>query len=319
MNENLPITEQSNEITKNIDKATSIEIINLFSQTDKQLFNYNSDIDTSSNSLYDSKILDKIEKLAEIAHNNHNKSFKIILSGCGTSGRLAYIAAKNLNEYLNQNICEYIIAGGDYALINSVEAVEDSPESGVDALKQLIANIDSFIFIGITCGLSAPFVAGQLDFCFQLNDKIALAVGLIGFNPVELARKNEFKLPKSDKTSTFHQIIDENKHRSNFYLLNPLVGPEPITGSSRMKSGSATKVILDLIFLKFLFKNTDLSSLVSVYENLLDKCLYKAPETCQYIASLIDRSTEALNNSCSVNYLSLDIQIGILGCVDASE
>jgi N-acetylmuramic acid 6-phosphate (MurNAc-6-P) etherase len=103
---NLPITEQSNEITKNIDKATSEEIICLFSKTDKELFNYK-----SSDALYDLNILKKIENISQIIENNRNNNFKIILSGCGTSGRLAYIVSKSLNEYLNENLCEYIIAG----------------------------------------------------------------------------------------------------------------------------------------------------------------------------------------------------------------
>ena len=312
MNESLPITEKSNEITKDIDKSTSEEIIKLFSKTDKQLFNYD------DNALYDLDILNRIESIAGIIGENRDKNnFKIILSGCGTSGRLAYIAAKSLNEYLNKNLCDYIIAGDDYALINSVEAVEDSPSCGYESLEKRIENLDTFIFIGITCGLSAPFVAGQIDYCLQLNTEKALAVGLIGFNPAELARKNEFKL--KNHVSTFHQLIIDAKQHSNFYLLNPIVGPEPITGSSRMKSGSATKVILDLIFLKFLFKHTELRDLVKTYELLIDSCLYESLEARSHLASIIDSSSKALHDAHSISYLSSDMQIGVLGCVDASE
>ena len=320
MNEiNLPITEQSNEITKNIDKSTSEEIINLFSKTDKQLFHYKYN-STENTALYDTDLLQKIEKISEIIDSKRNeKKFKIILSGCGTSGRLAYIAAKSLNEYLNEDLCEYIIAGDDFALINSVEAIEDSPKCGYDALKKHTDNLDSFIFIGITCGLSAPFVAGQIDYCLQMGSVRALAVGLIGFNPAELARKNEFKLEASGLTSTFHQLIVESSKHENFYLLNPLVGPEPITGSSRMKSGSATKVILDLIFLKFLFKSSQLVDIVNIYENLIDECLYNSSVSSEHLANLISLSSSALQNKQSISYVSHDMQIGVMGCVDASE
>ena len=108
---NLPITEQSNEITKNIDKASSEEIISLFSKTDKQLFNYKSSSNSTDAALYDLNILNKIEIISQTIENNRNQNFKVILSGCGTSGRLAYIASRSLNEYLNEELCDYIIAG----------------------------------------------------------------------------------------------------------------------------------------------------------------------------------------------------------------
>ena len=133
-----------------------------------------------------------------------------------------------------------------------------------------------------------------------------------------MARKNEFKL--DERVTTFHQLVqDANKH-SNFYLLNPIVGPEPITGSSRMKSGSATKVILDLIFLKFLFKSkVELTDLVRIYENLIDNCLYKSQESTTHLANIINKTSNTLHNHFSISYVSNDLQIGVLGCVDASE
>jgi N-acetylmuramic acid 6-phosphate (MurNAc-6-P) etherase len=87
-----------------------------------------------------------------------------------------------------------------------------------------------------------------------------------------------------------------------------------------MKSGSATKVILDLIFLKYLFKSkVELTDLVKIYENLIDKCLYKCQEASTHLANLINKTSNTLHNHNSINYLSNDLQIGVLGCVDASE
>lgn len=340
----IPITEQSNDITKNIDIATSEEIVNLFSQTDKQLFNYNyyKSNKTDSLALYEDAILANITQISSIIQANSSKNFKIIFSGCGTSGRLGYICAKSINEYLgDKELCDYIIAGDDFALINSIEAIEDSPSCGYESLKERVKNVESFLFIGITCGLSAPFVAGQLDYCFHLNKqqqqqnfhpKVA-GIVLIGFNPVELARKNEFSLlnydtEANDRKSTFYQLLQDNKETKNFFILNPLIGPEPITGSSRMKSGSATKILIDLIFLKYILNEIDLKFLLNQYEGLLDNVVYN--KTNNNLASLIDKASKCLKNGHSISYASikslnttvkanLKMQLGILACVDASE
>uniref|UniRef100_A0A3Q2YZ76 Glucokinase regulator n=1 Tax=Hippocampus comes TaxID=109280 RepID=A0A3Q2YZ76_HIPCM len=100
------------------------------------------------------------------------------------------------------------------------------------------------LFIGISCGLSAPFVAGQLEFCLR-HPEVFTPV-LIGFNPAHQAR-NE---PTPNCTFTFLSVVQRMQVLANSrkaFLINPSVGPEAISGSSRMKGGSATKMLLEVI------------------------------------------------------------------------
>ena len=101
--------------------------------------------------------------------------------------------------------------------------------------------------------MSAPYVAGQLDLLMNLiptNNDI-LGCALIGFNPIRMARQTNFMINKTNQT--FLNILQnmeslEIKYPNKYFILNPLIGPEPITGSSRMKSGSSTKILLDILF-----------------------------------------------------------------------
>jgi hypothetical protein len=68
----------------------------------------------------------------------------------------------------------------------------------------------------------------------------------MGFNPVSMARK--IKVPKWPTGKTFYDIASRMETTSGALILNPIIGPEPIAGSSRMKSGTTTKVMLDTVF-----------------------------------------------------------------------
>jgi len=100
----------------------------------------------------ESVITSACDILCDPAHN------AVVLSGCGTSGRLAFITARAFHSHLhNLNLppCyHFIIAGGDGALVKSVEAMEDSWREGVRALDKATQGKKKVLFIGITCGLS---------------------------------------------------------------------------------------------------------------------------------------------------------------------
>lgn len=101
------------------------------------------------------------------------------------------------------------------------------------------------MLFGITCGLSAPYVAGQIDLAMEQSNCLPV---LVGFNPVSLAR--DTKIEKWDKTckETFLELEKLSQDSDKAFILNPVVGPEPITGSSRMKGGSMTAILLEIIF-----------------------------------------------------------------------
>lgn len=330
-----PITEQSNEITKNIDLAKSgQEILALLSKTDQEIFDgWTFDLLKSEGLKSDLYILDKLSRLSSIlaCQINSGNKIKLILSGCGTSGRLAYLCSQTFNLITKLNLCEYIIAGDEFALVNSVESVEDRPEIGAEKLKSILEAGEGtrFVFIGITCGFSAPFVAGQIDQCFdeilnKKSDKI-LACGILGFNLVEMTRKTQ-TLNFYDLMVKLEKFEQEDSNR--FFILNPLIGPEPITGSTRMKSGTATKIILDLILSKTLslinkkgFDSQDELCMISYYQRLLSQVVY-SNDTIKKLGEIIDESAESLKNlnyGGSINYLCDSERLGLLSCVDASE
>lgn len=130
------------------------------------------------------------------------------------------------------------------ALVTSVEATEDDPIAGAAELKRITESFKRVLFIGITCGLSAPFVGGQLEHCLDNPEKFTPV--LIGFNPISMARR--IRVPKWPSGTTFYDIASRMERTSGALVVNPIVGAEPISGSSRMKGGTATKVMLDTVF-----------------------------------------------------------------------
>jgi N-acetylmuramic acid 6-phosphate (MurNAc-6-P) etherase len=311
----LPVTEQSNHLTKNIDKTETKDIIELLmSKTDNEIFEaLINDVDLHR----------KLETIAEIIQK---ATTKVILSGCGTSGRIAYIFVQYFNQYLKTDKCDYILSGNDEALIESVELVEDSCEQGEFELTKRIDHIDSFVYIGITCGLSAAFVAAQLDYLNrsytrQYADKCK-AIVLIGFNKASQARDNPIRLPNNnDQPTTFKQILSQLEANPKFYLLNPIVGPEPICGSTRMKSGTTTKLLLDSLALKSVRPHTNLKLLFEQYKSVVDYVIYNNRNTIRELNEILSLAIRSLKMpDGAIHYLcSGRIDLGVLGCVDASE
>jgi N-acetylmuramic acid 6-phosphate (MurNAc-6-P) etherase len=130
------------------------------------------------------------------------------------------------------------------ALVTSVEACEDDPIAGAAELQHVTESFDHVLFIGITCGLSAPFVGGQLEYCLDNPQKFTPV--LMGFNPVSMARR--IRVPKWSNDKTFYDIASRMETTPGALILNPIIGAEPISGSSRMKGGTATKIMLDVVF-----------------------------------------------------------------------
>ncbi|XP_038174107.1 glucokinase regulatory protein isoform X3 [Arvicola amphibius] len=174
----------------------------------------------------------------------------VVLSGGGTSGRMAFLMSVSFNHLMKglgqKPLYTYLIAGGDRSVVASQERTEDSALHGIDELKKVAAGKKRVIVIGISVGLSAPFVAGQMDYCMD-NTAVFLPV-LVGFNPVSMARND----PIEDWRSTFRQVAErmqKMQEKQEAFVLNPAIGPEGLSGSSRMKGGSATKILLETLLL----------------------------------------------------------------------
>ena len=316
MRENhLPITEESHPKTEDIDKASKEEIVKLLKKCSSDIFTGW----PGHQNVFDDKILAILKEVATVAAQflePGTHKFGIILSGCGTSGRIAFLISRKFNELAKaeklRSCYRYIISGGDHAIMTSVESCEDDWIAGKIALVNTAEGLDKVLYVGISCGLSAPFIGGQVEHCLQHPERFTPY--LLGFNPARLARN--VAISGTDEVMLNIALKMEVKG----YLLNPVVGPEPITGSSRMKGGTTTKMLLEAAFLHAhqLATNDptpiDFSEIFKIYETTLHLTHNKEAG----ISSLVEMAGNSLIRGASVIYLGWD-SLGIMGMVDAAE
>jgi len=148
------------------------------------------------------------------------KGGRLAYIGAGTSGRLGVLDAAECPPTFNvpQDMVRGIIAGGEAALVRAVEASEDDPEAGA---RDLIASgfRSTDVLVGIAASGRTPYVLGAIAEARRLG---AATCGISCTPDSELSR-----------------AVD--------YPIEPVVGPEVITGSTRMRAGTATKMILNMI------------------------------------------------------------------------
>src|SRR5690606_18898297 len=166
------------------------------------------------------KALPEIEALTEKIVEKLNTGGRLFYIGAGTSGRLGIVDASECPPTfgVSPDLVIGLIAGGDSAIRNAVEFAEDSENQGWEDLKK--ENItEKDIVIGIAASGTTPYVIGALEKCNKNN----IATGCITCNegsPLAL-------------TAQFPVVVT--------------VGPEFVTGSSRMKAGTAQKMVLNMI------------------------------------------------------------------------
>ena len=166
------------------------------------------------------KNLDKIEKLIKNIEPRMHKGGRLFYIGAGTSGRLGILDASECPPTfgVSDQIVIGLIAGGDKAIRKSQEFAEDSLEQGWEDLKKYEINSNDSV-IGIAASGTTPYVVSTIKKC---NEKEILT-GCITCNSNSPLSK-EAKFP-----------------------IDIVVGPEVVTGSTRMKSGTAQKMILNII------------------------------------------------------------------------
>ena len=167
-----------------------------------------------------SKNLEKIEKLINKIEPRMHKGGRLFYIGAGTSGRLGILDASECPPTfgVSDQIVIGLIAGGDKAIRKSQEFAEDSLEQGWEDLKKYEINSNDSV-IGIAASGTTPYVVSTIKKC---NEKEILT-GCITCNSNSPLSK-EAKFP-----------------------IDVVVGPEVVTGSTRMKSGTAQKMILNII------------------------------------------------------------------------
>jgi N-acetylmuramic acid 6-phosphate (MurNAc-6-P) etherase len=292
----MSLTEASSTITSGLDACSAEEIVELLRRcNDDEMFP----------ALQDPNLLAKLDRVAKVLRDDEHSI--LILSGCGTSGRIAMFCSL---AYESARV-RYCISGGDAALRLPVENAEDNANQGVADLVRVAGNDARIVFVGITCGFSAPYVAGQLDHALRHRERFVEVV-LLGFNPVEAARNVPIEnWPEGTFLTVARRVQAEGT------VLNPLVGPEPVTGSTRMKGGSATKIMLDCIWNRVADGHHSTAELVRRYREECNRVYLN--DNQQQLAALIRAGSEALFAGKSILYVCADRLAGALAVIDASE
>jgi N-acetylmuramic acid 6-phosphate etherase len=166
------------------------------------------------------KEIPKIEKLVNVIVKQIQIGGRLFYMGAGTSGRLGIVDASECPPTYGvpQGLVIGLIAGGDKAIRKAVEFSEDDTQQGwKDLLKHKITNKD--VVIGIAASGSTPYVIGALEACNKNGITTACIVCNKGSNVAKVAK----------------------------YKIEVIAGPEFVTGSTRMKSGTAQKLTLNMI------------------------------------------------------------------------
>jgi N-acetylmuramic acid 6-phosphate etherase len=201
-------TETINPNTKMIDECTTEEMLVLFNQEDAAV------------PAAVAAEIPHIAQAVDILHRKLKAGGRMFYIGAGTSGRLGVLDASECPPTFGTDpgLIQAYIAGGDTALRTAVEGFEDSEEEGV-ALIVRCGITDKDAVVGISASGSAAFVIAGLRKAAELG---AATIGVV-----------------NNKNSKLVEVCD--------VCIAPVVGPEVIMGSTRMKAGTAQKLVLNML------------------------------------------------------------------------
>lgn len=173
------------------------------------------------------KVIPQIKNLVEQIEIRMKNGGRVFYLGAGTSGRLGVLDASEIPPTFGvpEGMVIGLIAGGDVALRKAVEAAEDDPQKAWSTLQELNINKNDTV-IGIAASGTTPYVIGGI----QLARENGILTGCITCNPgSKIAEVTEFPI-------------------------EAIVGPEFVTGSTRLKAGTAQKMILNMITTTIMIK-----------------------------------------------------------------
>lgn len=201
-------TESRNPASENIDELAPLEIVRLINAED-------------------AKIADAVGREAqaiaqaiEVIADRLRRGGRLIYIGAGTSGRLGVLDAAECPPTFNSppELVIGLIAGGYGALTRAVEGAEDHPEYAREDLERISLNAADVV-VGIATSGRTPYVIGGLSYAREIG---AFAIGLACNDGSQLSQSADL-------------------------MITPVVGPEVISGSTRMKAGTATKFVLNML------------------------------------------------------------------------
>ena len=202
------ITEQRNPNSMHVDSLSALEIVQLMNKEDKQV------------PLAIEKCLPQIAQAVECIVAAFQQGGRLVYIGAGTSGRLGVLDASECPPTfgVSPEMVKGIIAGGERALRHPIEGAEDSKTHAVVDL-QTIQFSSKDVLVGIAASGRTPYVIGALEYAKSL-----------GSVTVSIA---------SNPNSAMANIVD--------IAIDTVVGSEVLTGSSRLKSGTAQKLVLNML------------------------------------------------------------------------
>lgn len=218
------LTEQRNPRSAYIDRATTLEMLEIMNDEDA----------TVAHAVR--LALPEIARAVDAIVERLQRGGRLLYVGAGTSGRLAVLDAAEVPPTFSvpPDLIQAVIAGGEKAIIHAVEGAEDDWLAGGDAMRALgVTEKDAVA--GIAASGRTPFVLGALAAANTLG---AMTIGISCNAPAPLLDTTHIKIAA-------------------------LVGPEVITGSTRLKAGTAQKLILNLL------STTTMIRLGKVYRNLM--------------------------------------------------
>jgi len=202
------ITEQRNPNSMQLDSLSAQELVTLINREDQQV------------ALAVEKCLPQIVSAVEKIVAAFERGGRLVYVGAGTSGRLGVLDASECPPTygVKPEMVVGLIAGGDHALRHPIEGAEDNVQQGQADLEEIDFSARD-VLVGIAASGRTPYVLGALNYAKQL-----------GATTVSIA---------SNPKSKMAEVAD--------IAIETVVGPEVLTGSSRMKSGTAQKLVLNML------------------------------------------------------------------------
>ncbi|HWE44321.1 MAG TPA: N-acetylmuramic acid 6-phosphate etherase [Gemmatimonadaceae bacterium] len=203
------ITEHRNPRSADIDLASPLEIVEIINAEDR----------TVADAVATQKR--EVARAIAIAEDCFRRGGRLVYAGAGTSGRLGVLDASECPPTfgVDFDMVVGLIAGGYDALLRAQEGAEDSPEGGARDIDALALGERDFL-VGIAASGGTPYVRGALTRARELGARTAI----VACTPPPAAVRDVADL-----------------------LIVPITGPEVVTGSTRMKAGTATKLVLNMI------------------------------------------------------------------------
>lgn len=272
---NISQTENLNKNTENIDTATTLDVVKMINNED---FN-------AVNAVQ--KCLPEISKAVDIIVENFNNDGRLIYFGAGTSGRLGVLDASECPPTFStpETMVVGVIAGGDHALRHAIEGAEDKPEFAKEDFDKLNINENDTV-VAISASGNAAYVVEVLKLAKEKNCK-TIAV-------------------TSNKNALTKEFAD--------IFICAETGAEAISGSTRMKAGTAQKLILNMLTTASMVK------IGKVYKNYMidvkptnDKLKKRAVKITASIAEVNEqKAQEVLSaNGYKIKHAILNLKYGL--------